>query len=154
VDADLYKKLGQTYADLRDKKVALFDQQQIVRIELQNANGTVVLIHKEGAEDAWTFDSPPDQKGKPATGWKVLSPMDALTADEVLDHPPGNITAMFAKPAVQVILTDTKGKTLSLQISKASGEFAYARTSANPAVYKLKKQALQDLNLKAADLAP
>ncbi len=154
VDADLYKKLGQTYADLRDKKVALFDQQQIVRIELQNANGTVVLIHKEGAEDEWTFDSPADQKGKAATGWKIMSPVDALKAEEVLDHPPANIVAMLSKPAVQVTLTDTAGKNLNVQISKESGDFAYARTSANPAVYKLKKQALQDLNLKAADLAP
>jgi hypothetical protein len=41
-----------------------------------------------------------------------------------------------------------------VQISKASGDFAYARTSDGAAVYKLKKQALDDLNLKAADLAP
>lgn len=154
IDADLYKKLGETYGDLRDKKVAHFDQQQIARIELQNASGTVVLVHKEGAEDEWTFDSPADQKGKAATGWKVMSPVDALKADEVLDHPPANIAATLAKPAVQVILTDNAGKALKVQISKESGEFVYASTSDSSAIYKLKKQALQDLNLKPGDLTP
>jgi hypothetical protein len=154
VDADLYKKLGQTYGDLRDKKVTHFDQQQIARIELQNANGTAILVHKEGAEDEWTFDSPADQKGKAATGWKVMSPVDALKADEVLDHPPANIGATLAKPAVQVILTDKSGKVLKVQISKESGDSVYASTSEGAAVYKLKKQALQDLNLKPVDLAP
>ena len=154
IDADLEKKLAETYGDLRDKKVAHFDQQQIVRIELHNANGDSVLVHKDGAEDEWTFDSPADQKGKAATGWKIMSPVDGLKADEVLDHPPANIAATLANPAVQVILTDKAGKALKVQISKASGDFAYARTSDGAAVYKLKKQALDDLNLKAADLAP
>jgi hypothetical protein len=154
IDADLEKKLAETYGDLRDKKVAHFDQQQIVRIELHDASGDAVLVHKEGAEDEWTFDTPADLKGKAATGWKIMSPVDSLKADEVLDHPPANIAAALANPAVQVILTDKAGKALKVQISKASGDFAYARTSDGAAIYKLKKQALDDLNLKAADLAP
>jgi hypothetical protein len=154
VDADLYKKLSQTYADLRDKQVLSFDEQDIVRIELQSGDGTVVLIRTHGGAVEWIFDAPADRKGKDATAWKLLSPLGALKADEVLDHPAPNIAAMLAKPAVQITLTDKQGKALNLQISKESGDFAYARTSANPAVYKLKKQALQDLNLKASDLAP
>ncbi len=154
IDADLFKKFGATYAELRDKKVAHFDQQQITRVELRNANGTSVLTHKDGATDEWTFDSPADQKGKAATAWKVLAPVDALRSDEVLDIPPANITASLAKPAVEVILTDKAGKALSVQISKESGDFVYARTSDSAAVYKLKKQVLDDLNMKPAELAP
>lgn len=154
IDGDLYKKFGESYADLRDKKVAHFDQQQIVRIELRDANGTAVLTHKADAAEEWVFDSPADLKGKAATAWKVLSPLDGLRADEVLDHPQANIAAMLAKPAVEVVLTDTAGKVLSVQISKESGDFVYARTSGGAALYKLKKQVLDDLNLKPADLAP
>jgi len=154
IDADLYKKFGETYADLRDKKVAHFDQQQIGRVELRNANGTAVLSHKEGAADEWTFDLPADLKGKPATGWKVFAPVDALRADEVLDHPPANIAGLLAKPAVEVILTDKAGKALDVKISGESGDFAYARTSDGATVYKLKKQVLDDLNMKPAELAP
>src|SRR5579863_7678414 len=154
IDADLEKKLAETYGDLRDKKVAHFDQQQIVRIELHNANGDAALVHKEGAEDEWTFDSPADLKGKAATGWKIMSPVDGLKADEVLDHPPANIAATLADPAVQVVLTDKSGKALKVQISKAAGDVAYARTSDSAVVYKLKKQSLDDLNLKPSELAP
>jgi len=41
-----------------------------------------------------------------------------------------------------------------VQISKESGEFVYASTNDSSAIYKLKKQALQDLNLKPGDLTP
>jgi hypothetical protein len=154
IDADLYKKFAETYADLRDKKVAHFDQQQIVRVELHNTNGTVVLSHKEDATEEWTFDSPADRKGKAATAWKILSPVDGLRADEVLDHAPANIASSLAKPAIEVMLADTAGKVLTVQISREAGDFVYARTSDGPAIYKLKKQALEDLNLKPADLTP
>ena len=40
----------------------------------------------------------------------------------MLDHPPANIAAMLAKPTVEVILTDTTGKALNVQISKESGD--------------------------------
>jgi hypothetical protein len=154
IDADLYKKLGETFADLRDKKVAHFDQEQINRAELHDTSGTMIISHKEDAAEEWTFELPADQKGKAATAWKIFAPVDALRAEEVLDHPPANITAALAKPEIEVILTDKAGKALTLQISKESGDFVYARTSDGPTVYKLKKQVLDDLNLKPADLAP
>lgn len=154
IDADLEKKIDETYGDLRDRKVAHFDQQQIVRVELHDSNGAMILSHKQDAAEEWTFDSPADQKGKAATAWKILSPVDGLQADEVLDHAPANIAAMLAKPTIEVMLTDQAGKTLTVQISKESGDFAYARTSDGPAIYKVKKQIAEDLNLKPADLAP
>lgn len=154
IDADLYKKLGETYADLRDKKVAHFDQDQIQHIELHDANGTAVLSRKNSDSEDWTMDAPSDLKGKSATAWAILNPVDALHADDVLDHPPANVLMSLSNPAVDVKLTDKSGKVLDVQVSKESGDFVYARTTDSSSVYKLKKQVLSDLNLKPSDLAP
>ena len=84
--------------------------------------------------------------------WKFLDPIDNARAQEILDTPPGNIVARLAKPAVEVTITDQIGKTMKISISAAAGDSAYARTSAGPAIYKVEKKLLDDLNFKAADL--
>ena len=154
INPDVYSKLAQSYSDLRDKRVAVFDEQNVVRIELHSSDGDAVLVRTHGGDVEWVFDSPADRKGKDATAWKILSPVGGLKAEEVLDHPAANLTSLLAKPAVQIVLTDKDGKAFTVQISKESGDFAYARTSADATMYKLKKQSLQDLNLKVSDLAP
>jgi hypothetical protein len=150
VNADVYKKLTETYDDLRDKKVVRFDPNSINHVELQNANGAIALTRKSA--DEWTFDAPADQKGKSAGIEKIFSALTEAKGDEVLDHPPADLLARMAKPAVEVDLTDKDGKKLTVRFSKESGDFVYAQSSGGPALYKLKKQALDDLNLKAADL--
>jgi hypothetical protein len=82
----------------------------------------------------------------------VLDPLTSLRADEVIDHPSANLVAQLAGPAVRAILTDTAGRQLTVRISKPSGDFVYAQTSDSPLLYRLKKQVLDDLNFKPADL--
>ena len=98
IDGDLYKKLGESYSDLRDKKVAHFDQQQIVRAELRDANGMVALTQKQGAAEEWTIRFTCRSKRQSRHGLEDSYTFDGLSADEVLDHPPANIVAMLAKP--------------------------------------------------------
>jgi hypothetical protein len=74
-------------------------------------------------------------------------------ADQIIDHPAPEVLARLAKPAFDVTLTAKDGKKLSLAISKESGDFVYARNSVTPTVYQLKKQILDTLNFKPADLA-
>jgi hypothetical protein len=150
VNTDAYKKLTQNYNDLRDKKVVHFDPNSINHVELQNANGAIALTRKSA--DEWTFEAPADQKGKSAGIEKIFSALADAKGDEVLDHPPADLLAKVAKPAVEVYLTDKDGKKLTVRFSKESGDFVYAQSSGGPTLYKLKKQGLDDLNLKAADL--
>jgi len=49
-------------------------------------------------------------------------------------------------------LVDKNGKTVALKVSKASGDFVYAQVSDTRSLYKLKKQALDNLNFRAAEL--
>ena len=63
------------------------------------------------------------------------------------------LSVVCAKPAITAVLTDKAGKELTVRISKPKGDFAYAQSSNSPALYKVKKQIVDDLNLKPADAA-
>jgi hypothetical protein len=151
INSDVYKKLAEKYDDLRDKRVVHFAETDIKHIEFRNASGTMVATRKNATD--WTADAPSDIKGKSAEAWKILSPLSQARAEEVLDHPSGDLLAKVAKPAIEVDLTDKDGKRFTLRISTESGDFVYALASGNPALYKLKKQVLEDLNFKPSEFA-
>lgn len=151
INQDTFKKLAETYADLRDKKLAHFDPASVDHIAIRGNNGPIDLTRKS-AED-WTFDAPADQKGKSAGIWKIFSPLSEAKADDVLDHPPADITAKIAKPALEIDLSGKNGLKLTVRFSKEAGDVVYAQSSSGPAVYKLKKQTLTDLDVKPSDLS-
>jgi Domain of unknown function (DUF4340) len=151
INEDLYKKLAESYNDLRDKKLAHFDPAGINHVEIHNANGTIVCTRK--SEFEWTFEEPADHKGKPADISKLFTPLEQASAEQIFDQPAPDVRAILAKPEFETILTDKSGKKVTVQISKESNGLVYARTSESPAVYKLDKQILSDLNFKASDMA-
>lgn len=153
IDGDLEKKLSEKFADLRDKQVLHADTSDTQRIQIQDAGGAIVLSRKPGDSDEWTFESPADRKGKPVSSWKVLDPLGTMRAEEVLDHPAPSQLAQLSTPAIKLVLTGKDGKELSLGISKPSGDFVYAKVSGDTALYKLKKELFDQLNLSAADLS-
>jgi hypothetical protein len=150
---DLYTKLAQRFSDLRDKQVLHLVADDIQRIQIRGASAEVDMSRKKDNPDEWTIDAPAEQKGKSAASWKVLDPLANLRAEEVIDHPAAGLLAQLAKPAVSLLLAAKNGQETTLRISKPAGDFAYAQASGNPALYKLKKEALDDLNLKPEDLA-
>jgi hypothetical protein len=151
INQDLYKKLAENYGDLRDKRIVQFDPANISHVEVHNSNGAVELTRKNESE--WIFDAPAEQKGKPASAEKLFSPLQLARAEEIFDHPPGDVAARLSKPAFEATLTDKSGKKITVQISKEVGGFVFARSSEGAAIYKLKAQTLTDLDFKAGDLA-
>jgi hypothetical protein len=151
VNQDLVKKLAVGYPDLRDKKIVRLDPEDITHVEIHDANGTIICSRKDDAD--WVFDEPADQKGKSASLEKLFSTIGDARTDQIIDHPAPDIVARLAKPAFDVTFTTKDGKKLNVAISKESGDFVYARNSAAPTVYKLKKQILDTLNFKPSDLA-
>jgi hypothetical protein len=151
INQDTFNKLAETYADLRDKKLAHFDPTAIDHVEIRGSNGAIDLTRKSAEE--WTFDAPADQKGKSAGIWKLFSPLSEAKADDVLDHPPADITSKIAKPALEIDLSGKNNVKLTVRFSKEVGDVVHAQSSASPAVYRFKKQTLTDLDLKPADLA-
>jgi hypothetical protein len=153
INEDLYKKLSQSFGDLRDKDLVHLKEGDVNRIDLRNTNGTMAMVRKPGSDFDWTVESPANLKGKSAAGWKVFSPLTSARADEIIDRPSAGILAKFTKPAVEVDLTDKNGKKLTVKLSGPDGGFVYGQTSASPSIYKLKKSILNDLNFKSSDLA-
>ncbi len=151
INDDLYKKLSQNFADLRDKRIVSFDPATVTHMDIQNADGSISCTRKN--EDEWTFDSPADLKGKSASGEKVFEPLQRARAEQIFDNPPASLSAKFAKPAFEGVFTMKDGKKLTVAISKDADGFVFARTSAGATVYKLKKQLLDDLTFKPADMA-
>lgn len=162
INEDLYRKLAENLSDLRDKKVAHFDPADMTHAEIHNANGAIFCTRKN--EEEWSFDaaSPADvkagdkgkeeQKGKSVSMEKLFTPLEQARAEEIFDHPSSELVGKLSKPAFAAVLTDKNGKKLTVEISKESGGFVYARTSDGPAIYKLKPQILADLSFKQADL--
>ena len=150
INEDIYKKLAENYNDLRDKKLTHFDPAAISQVEIHNANGTIICTRK--SEFEWTIEEPAELKGKPADISKLFTPLEQASAGQIFDQPAPNVRAILAKPELEVTLTDKSGKKVTVQVSKESNGFVYARTSESPAIYKLDKQILSDLNFKPSDM--
>jgi Domain of unknown function (DUF4340) len=152
IGQNLYQRLEVKYAELRDKKLMHFDEEDVKSVDFRNANGEVMFSRKPDKAEEWAIETPQDLKGKAASAWKVFSVLTGARADEVLDHPPADVMAQLAKPETEVTLVDKSAKKLSLEISKEAGNFVYARTNDGPAVFKLKKEVFAALAVKPADL--
>jgi hypothetical protein len=149
VSDDVHKQLAKSYSDLRDKKVLHLNSDDINRIEIHNDHGTITASRKDYA---WRIESPDAQKGKTATSSKMLDPLTALRAGEVVDQPPANLLAQLAKAPIEATLTDKGGKKITVRVSKPSGDVVYAQTSESSALYKLKKQDFDSLNFEAGQV--
>jgi Domain of unknown function (DUF4340) len=153
ISDDVYAKLAQKYADLRDKSVVHITATDIQQVQFTDSAGAVTLSRKKGDSEEWNFDAPDQQKGKSASGWKILDAVTGLRADQIIDHPSAAELKPLANPEVTVVLTDMEGKKTTVRFSKAAGDFVYAQASGSDTLYKLKKETVAGLDLKPADLA-
>jgi len=140
--------------ELRDRRVLRLEASDVQRIEIHNPHGVIIASRKKDSPEDWVLEAPKEQSGKNATSWKIAAAINGLRAEEVIDHPPAGPLAQVAVPAVTALLTAKDGRRVTVRISKASGDFVYARAEAAPQLYKLKKQVLENWNLKPADLIP
>jgi hypothetical protein len=154
ISNDVYSKLAQKYTELRDKKVVNVPATDMQQIQISDPAGSLAVSRKKDDSENWTFQAPEQQKGKPASGWKIVDALTGLTADEILDHPSATDLKSLASPETTVVVTNAKGEKTTIRFSKATGEFVYAQESGSASLYKLKKGAVAGLSLKPADLMP
>jgi hypothetical protein len=150
VDSALVQKLGETFADLREKAVIHFDDTELRRVRVRNRNQT--LVAERDTDGKWKVQSPADRKGKEVESSRFLDPLLNARATKILDAPPAAVAAKLAEPAIEIELTDKAGKATKISISALVGEIAYVRTSAGATVYEVGKQTFEDLNFKLADI--
>jgi len=151
IDSALYDKLNLKPAQLRSKQIFKMNKEEITRVQIKNPNLT--LVAEKNSEGKWMIKEPNDKKDKEAQSSKFLDPIESTRATEVLDKPSASISAKLGKPAVEARFTDKSGKTTTVRISAADGDDVYVRVDGKPEVFKVKKQLLDDLSFKAADVA-
>lgn len=150
VDAPTYNAFDKKLFDLRDKSILQFDPTTVATVTIQNANG--IIECSQGKEDTWSVVEPVADKGKAVQSWKILDPLQNVRATHIYDTPSSAVLAHLKKPEIQITLTDKSGKKTSVNVSAASGDFVYVRTSAGPEVYEVSTQILKDLGFKVSDL--
>jgi len=150
VDATTYNSLDKTFFDLRDKSILQFDPTAVQIVTVQNANETIECA--QGKDDQWSVVQPVADKGKSVQSWKILDPLQNTRATKIYDTPSASVLAHLKKPLIQITLTDKSKKTTTVEISAASGDTVYVRTSAAPEVYEVSTQILKDLGFKISDL--
>ncbi len=144
----LYDKLNIKASELRNKEMFKLDKDNLSKIEIKNPNLKLVA-EKDG--DKWTIKEPADKKDKDAPAFKVINPFERK-AEEILESPSSDIKSKLAKPAVEAKLTYKDGKVVEVKVSSADGDNAYVSVKGRSEVFKVKKQMLDDLSFKAADL--
>lgn len=150
IDAATYNAFDKKFFDLRDKSILQFDPTAVTTVTIQNANGTIQCL--QGKDATWSVAEPVADKGKPVQSWKILDPLQNVRATQIYDTPTSAVLAHLKKPEIQVTLTDKSGKKTIVEVSAASGDSVYVRTSAGPEVYEVSTQILKDLGFKISDL--
>ena len=144
IKESLYKTLGQKLFDFRDKQLVHVSEDDVVRLDIEDAGATEACVKDSNGE--WSASQPAGGKAKPTNCPSLWGSLRDARATNVIDSPSGNINAQLAKPAIEATLTDKAGKKTEIRISAASGKSVYARTGNGPEVFELDKQILSDLN--------
>ncbi len=148
ISSSVYDKLNIKPSALRNKEMFKLDKDNLSKIEIKNPNLKLVA---EKAGDKWTIKEPADKKDKDAPAFKVINPFETK-AEEILESPSSDVKSRLAKPPVEARLTYKDGKVVEIKVSTADGENAYVTVKGRSEVFKVKKQMLDDLSFKAADL--
>ncbi|HEX9135730.1 MAG TPA: DUF4340 domain-containing protein [Nitrospirota bacterium] len=144
----LYDKLNIKPSELRNKEIFKLDKDNLSKIEIKNPNLKLVA---EKSGDKWVIKEPTDKKDKDAPAIKIINPFETK-ADEILDSASSEAKSKLAKPAVEAKLTYKDGKVVEIKVSSADGDNAYVTVKGRSEVFKVKKQMLDDLSFKSADL--
>ncbi|MFN0107600.1 MAG: DUF4340 domain-containing protein [Blastocatellia bacterium] len=147
IESALYDKLNAKLTTLRSKQFIKLKREDLTRYELKNEHGKLVATAKD---DKWIVVEPADKKDKEAQPFKLFTPFESR-ASEILDKATPAINAKFAKPAVEIRLTDKSGKTSVIKLSQPDGDDLYIRIEGRPEIYKLGKMMLESFNFKIED---
>src|SRR5262249_20478395 len=150
VESDLYDDLNLKLTELRDKRIAKVEKDDLSSVEIKNSN--LKLSAEKDKDGKWIIKDTGDNKGKELKIDKILDPLGTNKATEILDKPPASVSGRLSNPTIEIHLTDKGGKTTIVSISSADGDNVYVSVKGRAGVYKVAKQLLDDLNLKATDL--
>jgi len=146
---DVLSNSDKPLLEFRDRRIAVFDEDNLVRIRLKNAHGT--LVAAKNAEGKWLVSEPPTMKGREVETERILNALREARAQAILDSPAPVDRARLARPAVEIELAAKDGSAMKVAFSGGKGD-VYARSSMGPMLFKMARKVLDALNIKPADV--
>src|SRR3989442_2259964 len=142
---------GRERAETRKGRVFSAEATDVTGVELKRREDTVRLTR---AGEAWELKSPVVARADRARVEETLTTVLTAKVDREIDPKPGALGDFgLDKPAAEVTLTLTDGKTLGLALGNKSptGVWVYAREAGKPAVVALSDGALREATKPAAE---
>lgn len=163
VSSMLRTTLWKEPAQLRDKKVARFESDDVTGVELSHGDQQIVLARATGDDDVkWRMTTPLEAV---ADEWNTKSVIDALRdlrAEDFLSEEKTDAELGLDNPQARVTLTMADGGTLTLSFGKSAEveigdppsttNIVYTRTSQRDEVLLVKAEVLDKVRKSAFDL--
>jgi len=153
VDTSLVKDLNVTVMDLRNKKIAEFENWNADYVELNYAD-TLKIVCEKDTSDNWQIKSPEAKKAK---SWEISNITGGLSGMEATAFVDENATDLkkygLDKPRVIVTIKQKGSEVARALIGKEKGDRVYAKAANNAIVVEVKKEDADKFFKKLTDLA-
>lgn len=149
VPEDLLTSASKTVFEFRDRRIAVFAEENLERIHVKNEHGT--LVATKNAEGKWIVAEPVAWKGRELGTERILNAVRETRADEILDSPTPADRARLSRPAVEVELKAKDGTLTKVEFSGGKGD-VLVRSSAGPKLFKVARSVVDGLNFKPAEI--
>jgi hypothetical protein len=146
---DVLSTADKPVLEFRDRRIAVFDEENLVRLRVKNEHG--VLVAAKNAEGKWIVSEPAAMKGREVETERMFNALRETRAEGILDSPTPAERARLARPGVEVELTTKDGSGTKVEFSAGKGD-VYARSSMGPMLFKVARTTLDTLNFKPADV--
>ena len=153
VDTSLVKDLDVGVMDLRNKKIAEFENWNADFVELNYVDTLKIVCEKDTA-DTWQIKSPESKKAK---SWEISNITGGLSGMEATAFVEENATDLkkygLDKPRLMVTIKQKGNEVARALIGKEKGDRVYAKAANNAIVVEVKKEDADKLFKKLTDLA-
>jgi hypothetical protein len=146
---DVLTNADKPMLEFRDRRIAVFDEENLVRIRVKNEHGT--LLAAKNGEGKWLVAEPAALKGKEVETERVLNALRQARAEAILDSPTAIERARLARPGVEVELVTKDGSATKVDFSGGKGDIL-ARSTIGPMLFKVARTVVDGLNFKPADV--
>jgi hypothetical protein len=147
--ADVLSSSDKPVLEFRDRRIAAFDEENLVRMRMKNEHGT--LVAAKNAEGKWIVSEPAAMKSREVESGRVFNALREARAEAILDSPTPADRARLSRPGVEVELTAKDGSATKVEFSAGKGD-VYARSGMGPMLFKVARTTLDTLNFKPADV--
>lgn len=149
LSGDILSNVDKPALEFRDRRIAIFDEENLARIGLKNVHGSIAA--EKNKEGKWIVSEPAKWKGKELETERIVNALRDAKAKAILDSPTTAERAKLARPAVVLELATKDGVASKVEFSGGKGD-VYARSSIGPMLFKVARTVVDGLNFKPEEI--